>query len=239
MQTVLVPGLLCSARLYGRVLPAVWRHGSVTIADTRRDDTIPAIAARLLAEAPERFALVGLSMGGYVALEVMRQAPGRVAALALISTSARPDTPEQRAARREQLAAVRDGRFDELVERVFPVLVDEGAREDEDLRAAWRAMAREVGPDAFARQLEACIARADARPLLDAIGCPAAVVHGTGDGLIPIENGEELAAGIPGARFTRVERCGHMSALERPAEVAAALERLLQGAWRPGEDTDT
>ena len=115
VHTILVPGLLCSPRLYAPVLPALWRCGAVTVADTRRDRSIPAIAARLLAEAPERFALAGLSMGGYVALEVVRQAPERVAALALLSTSARPDTPEQTAVRREQLAMVAEGRFDEVV----------------------------------------------------------------------------------------------------------------------------
>jgi pimeloyl-ACP methyl ester carboxylesterase len=105
-HTVLIPGLLCSARQYEPLLPAVWSYGAVTIADNRRDSTLTAMAQRLLAAAPDRFALAGLSMGGYVALEVMRLAPARVTALALISTSARADSPEQVASRREQERAV-------------------------------------------------------------------------------------------------------------------------------------
>src|SRR5882672_7717412 len=94
LPIVLVPGLICSARLYAEQIPALWRFGPVSIADHRRDDTMEAIAARILASAPPRFALAGLSMGGYVALTMLRRAPERVARLALLDTSARPDTPE-------------------------------------------------------------------------------------------------------------------------------------------------
>jgi len=113
LHTVFIPGLLCSARLYDPVLPTAWAHGAVTVADSRRDDTIHAMAARLLDDAPERFVLVGLSMGGYVAHEVMRLAPERVSGLALISTSARPDSAEQLENRQGQRQAVLDGRFDD------------------------------------------------------------------------------------------------------------------------------
>jgi pimeloyl-ACP methyl ester carboxylesterase len=121
LHTALVPGLLCSARLYERVLPAVWTHGAVTIADTRRNDTLGGMAERLLADAPERFALVGLSMGGYVAFEVLRRASERVLAIALVSTTARPDTRAQTTRRHSQMAMAHDGCFGELVETLFPV----------------------------------------------------------------------------------------------------------------------
>jgi pimeloyl-ACP methyl ester carboxylesterase len=228
VHTILVPGLLCSPRLYAPVLPALWRHGAVTIADTRRDGSLPATAERLLAEAPARFALGGLSMGGYVALEVLRQAPDRVVALALMSTSARPDTDEQTAARREQLAMVEAGRFEEVVDAAFPRMVAEDRADDEALLAVSRAMAADVGPAVYVRQQEAVIARADSRPLLAHIECPTLVVHGTGDQLIPFEHGEELAAGIPGARLAPLEGCGHTSTLERPRECADALRGLLE-----------
>src|ERR1043166_6228524 len=94
LPVVLVPGLNCSPRLYGPQLPALWRFGPVSIADHTRDDTMAAIAARILADAPPRFALAGLSMGGYIALEIMRQAADRVTRLALLDTGARADTPE-------------------------------------------------------------------------------------------------------------------------------------------------
>ncbi|RKQ87475.1 pimeloyl-ACP methyl ester carboxylesterase [Solirubrobacter pauli] len=228
VHTILVPGLLCSPRLYAPVLPAVWRFGAATVADTRRDATIAGMAARLLADAPERFALVGLSMGGYVALEVMRQAPERVVALALMSTSARPDAPEQTAARREQIALARSGRFEALVDAAFPRLVAPDRADDAGLLATTRAMAADVGHDVYVRQQEAIIGRADARPLLATITCPALVVHGTADQLIAPGHGEELAAGIPGARYEPLEGCGHSSSLERPEACAAALGALLE-----------
>src|ERR1019366_536693 len=95
LPIVLVPGLNCSARLYAEQIPALWRFGPVTVADHTRDDSIPAIAGRILAAAPPRFALAGLSMGGYIALDIMRQAPGRVVKLALLDTGARPESAEQ------------------------------------------------------------------------------------------------------------------------------------------------
>src|SRR5207302_6248588 len=116
---VLIPGLLDSARLYAEQIPALWRRGAVMVADHTRDDSMAAIARRMLAGAPARFALVGLSMGGYIAFEILRQAPERVVKLALLDTSARADTPEQSAARREQMALASSGRFEEVVEAQF------------------------------------------------------------------------------------------------------------------------
>ena len=93
MPTVLIPGLLCTPRLYAHQIPALWRFGPVTIADHTRDDSMTDIARRILSQAPPRFALVGLSMGGYVSFELLRQANERVAKLALLDTTARPDVP--------------------------------------------------------------------------------------------------------------------------------------------------
>lgn len=230
LHTVLIPGLLCSARLYDPLLPTVWSRGAVTIADHRRDSTMEAIARRLLAAAPDRFALVGLSMGGYVALEVMRLAPERVAALALISTSARPDSPEQLASRREQQRAVAAGRFSELVEQVFPVLVDPGNIGRADLADRWRTMAHEVGPEAYLSQLEATMARPDSRPALESIECPVAVVHGIGDRLIPSDNAIETSDAIVGSQLTLVPDAGHMIAQEQPEALAIAVADLLDAA---------
>lgn len=227
-HTVLIPGLLCSARLYEQLLPPVWSYGAVTIADNRRDSTVTAMAQRLLAAAPDRFALAGLSMGGYVALEVMRLDPDRVTGLALISTSARPDSPEQVASRREQARAVSAGRFDELVDAVYPVLVDAGNITRKDLADFWRTMAHEIGPDAFLTQLAAVMTRPDSRPDLASIRCPTAVVHGTGDQLIAPENAVEIADSVPDAQLTLVPEAGHMIAQEQPNAVAAAVGKLLE-----------
>ena len=109
MPILLVPGLVSSPRIFAPVMPALWRFGPVTVANHIRDDNMGAIARRIVAEAPPRFALAGHSMGGYIALEIMRQAPERVAKLALINTQARPDTPEATARRHGQMARARSG----------------------------------------------------------------------------------------------------------------------------------
>jgi pimeloyl-ACP methyl ester carboxylesterase len=227
LHTVFIPGLLCSARLYDPVLPTAWAYGAVTVADNRRDDTIGGIAARLLDDAPESFVLVGLSMGGYVAHEVVRQAPERVSGLVLISTSARPDTAEQREGRQRQRQAVLNGGFDELVEAVFPVLPDPANVADERLLAGWRLMAGEVGAEAFLCQLDAVMARPDSLPGLAVVTCPTAVIHGTGDRLITPDNAFETAGAIHGAVLTLVDRAGHMLPQEQPTAAQAAIAALL------------
>jgi len=123
LPVVLVPGLTCSARLYADQIPALWRFGPVMVADHRRDDSMAAIARRILANAPPRFALVGLSMGGYIAFEIMRQAPARVAKLALLDTGARPEAPEQTERRRTALALAKAGRYSEVLDLAYPVYV--------------------------------------------------------------------------------------------------------------------
>src|SRR5262245_6726751 len=163
---VLVPGLNCSARLYAEQIPALWGFGSVTIADHRRDDSVAAIAARILAAAPPRFALVGLSMGGYIAFAMAREAPERVARLALLDTSARPDTPEQSERRRGMIALAESGRFSEVPGLLFPVFVHRNRQGDEKLRTIVRTMAEETGPEAFVRQQRAIMTRPDCRSQL-------------------------------------------------------------------------
>jgi pimeloyl-ACP methyl ester carboxylesterase len=227
IHTVLVPALLCSPRLYEPVLPTLWSFGATTVADTRRDDSVAEMAQRLLTTAGGPFVLIGVSMGGYIALEVVRQAPERVLGLALLSTSARPDMPDQTAARREQIGMVRAGRFDELVEAAFPLLVDVDNADDDRLRSTWRTMATEVGPEAFFHQQEAVIGRTDSRPILPMIHCPTLVIHGTGDQLIDPENGHELAQHIPGAHLELLDDCGHSPTLERSGATAEALASLL------------
>jgi pimeloyl-ACP methyl ester carboxylesterase len=227
MDTILVPPLLCSSRVYEPILDTVWSHGSVTIADTLHDNTIAGMAARLLRNAPDRFALLGTSMGGYVALEVMRQAPERVTGLALVSTSAEADSDEQLAARTRQSQFVEQGHFDELVDAAFPGVVAEQNESDPDLLRAWRSMATTVGPRRFLRQQSAVMARADSRDLLARIACPTFVVHGAEDRLIPVEAGQRIAAAIPSATFCLVAKAGHFLFFERPDEAAAVVDEFL------------
>jgi pimeloyl-ACP methyl ester carboxylesterase len=228
LPIVLVPGLLVTARLYAEQIPALWRLGPVTVADHTRDDSMAAIARRILADAPPRFALAGLSMGGYVAFEIVRQAPERVARLALLSTSARLDPLEITERRRRQIALAQEGRFGDLADMQFPLLVHRSRLDDEGLQTLVRLMADETGAEAFVREQTAIIGRADSRPDLARIACPTLVVVGDGDELIAPESSVEIADGIPGARLVTVAECGHLSTLERPAQVTAALTEWLQ-----------
>lgn len=227
LPVVLIPGLLASARLYAPQLPALWRFGPVMLADHTRDESVAAIARRILATAPPRFALVGLSMGGYISFEILRQAPARIAKLALLDTAAQPDTPEASDARRTQMALAESGRLDAVVQNLFLRMVHPARRGDTALRAIVDAMAAEVGTAGYLRQQRANIARPDSRPTLATIRCPTLVLVGEQDPLTPPERAAEIAAGIEGAHLERVRECGHLSALERPDEVTAALSAWL------------
>jgi pimeloyl-ACP methyl ester carboxylesterase len=228
LPILLIPGLLGSARLYEPQIPELWRFGPVTIADHTRDDSMTAIARRILVGAPPRFALAGLSMGGYIAFELLRQAPARIARLALLDTTARPDTPEQSAVRSEQIALAAAGRLDEVAQAQFPRLVHPEHRGDARLREIVRQMAQEVGAEAFARQQQATMHRADSRPELEAIHVPTLVLVGEGDQLTPPERAAEMAQAIHGARLVTIPGSGHLSTLERPREVTQALIEWLR-----------
>jgi pimeloyl-ACP methyl ester carboxylesterase len=229
MPVLLVPGLCCSARLYADQIPALWRFGPVQVADHTRDDNMAAIAAGILNDAPPCFALVGLSMGGYIALTIQQQAPERVQRLALLDTSARPETPEQTARRRPQMALAEAGRFAEVSALQFPVFVHRNRHGDETLKERVRLMAEETGAQAFLRQQRAIMTRPDARPLLPSIKCPTLVLVGDGDELTPPLLSEEIAAGITGSRLVVVPDCGHLSTMERPEAVTKALTDWMTG----------
>ena len=223
LPIVLVPGLNCSPRLYAAQVPALWRFGPVTVADHTRDDTMAAIARRILAAAPPRFALAGLSMGGYVALEIVRQAASRVARLALLDTGARDDPPEAQAKRRIHIALAETGRFAEMAEAMWPVLVHPDRRGDAALKRIYLAMCHDVGAEAYVRQQKAIMTRADSRPLLPAIKCPTLVLVGAQDEATPPAVAEEMAAGIAGARLVKVAECGHLSTMEQPEAVTREM----------------
>ncbi|WP_349358404.1 alpha/beta fold hydrolase [Stappia sp.] len=226
---ILVPGLLCTADLFAAQIAALGSGRDVTVADHGRDTTLAAIAERLLAVGPERFALAGLSMGGYVAMEVMRRAPDRVTRLMLMDTTARPDTAEQTETRHQLMDQARVGRFDRILPALYPRFVHERRLDDRALRAAVARMAADTGADAFIRQQQAIIARPDARPHLPAIACPTTIVVGDGDRLTPPDLAREMRDLIPGSRLEIVPDCGHLAPLEAPQRVAALMRDWLAG----------
>jgi len=228
LPIVLIPGLLASARMYAAQIPQLWRAGPVMIADHTRDASMSAVARRILGTAPARFALAGLSMGGYIAFEILRQAPERIAKVALLDTSARADAPEQTAMRRAQMTLAAQGRLAEVVEQQFPRLVHRARHADASLREVFNLMAEEVGAAGFIRQQTAILGRSDSRPTLGSVRCPALVLVGEGDELTPPERAAEIAAGIRGAHLVTVPQCGHVSTLEQPVEVTRALLEWLE-----------
>ena len=181
------------------------------------------IARRILADAPPHFALAGLSMGGYVALAIMRAAPDRVDRLALLDTGARADTPEQSERRKLQIEMALSGRFAEIPDLQWPFLVHKDRQNEEALKRIVRLMAEETGPEAFVRQQRAIMTRPDSRSTLAAIRCPTLVLVGEGDQLTPPDLAKEIHGLVAGSRLVVVPDCGHLSAIERPAAVTQAL----------------
>ncbi|WP_421709889.1 alpha/beta fold hydrolase [Algihabitans sp.] len=223
----LLPGLLCDASLWRPQVGALADLVAPWVADLTRDDSIAAMAERCLDQLPPRFALAGLSMGGYVALEILRAAPERVTRLALLATRATADTPEDRQRRSDLLALADRGQFKGVTRQLLPRLIHPERLEEEALTSVIFAMAESVGRAGFVRQQTAILDRADMRSLLPAIRCPTLVVVGRQDALTPPAMAMELAAGIPEARLEMLDTCGHLVTLERPAETNAALRRWL------------
>ena len=222
---LLLPGLLCDARLWRDCLPpGVDAH----IADLTQDDSVAAMAARALAlvgDAP-RFAVAGLSMGGYVAFEVLRQAAARVSHLALLDTSARADTAAQTQRRQDLIALAQTGRFRGVTPRLLPMLLHP-TRLDTPLAGEVTAMAERVGQEGFLRQQHAIMSRPDSRMMLPAIAAHTLVGVGEADALTPPDLAEEMAAAIPGSTLARFAGCGHLPTMEDPDAVRDALAGWL------------
>jgi pimeloyl-ACP methyl ester carboxylesterase len=229
LPLVLLPGLLNDARLWAAQAAALSGTADVApgpVGDLTAHDTMGALADAVLGRAPARFALAGLSMGGYVALEIMRRAPERVLALALVDTQARPDTAQATEGRRA-LMARSETDFEGVIETLRGRLMLPKHAADPAIGGLFAAMARDAGPAAFRRQQTAIIGRIDSRPFLPRIACPTLVLCGRQDTTTPLELHEEMAAAIPGARMEVAEDCGHLSAIERPEAVSAALRGWL------------
>lgn len=223
---VMVPGLRCDGYLYQPVIDRLDGGIAPIIGTVSMDDSIAGMARRILAAAPPAFALAGLSMGGYVALEIMRQAPERVTHLALLDTNARPDSDERKQARHAEMALVAQGKAALVSRTALPGLL--AARHlGTPIAEAVHAMAMRVTDETYARQQRAIMDRIDSRPLLRHIAVPTLVGVGAEDKLIPLPLSEEMAEAIPGAELVIFPQAGHVPTLENPDAVAAALRRWL------------
>lgn len=228
MNLLLLPGLITDARLWRAQIDSLAKMANATVADLTRSDSMAELAADALSQLPAGpFAMAGLSMGGYVALEIMRQAPERVLALSLLDTSARPDTPEATENRRKaiaQSATDYDGVIDGLIEK----LLHPEHRGNVGLASVVRDMGRDAGRAAFVRQQEAIIGRIDSRPHLAQIRVPTLIACGREDTVTPVEVHQEMHAQIPSSRLIVVEHCGHLSPLEQPGRISAAMADWLR-----------
>lgn len=226
IQLLLLPGLLCDEWLWHAQVAALADIADIVVADLTQDATIGEMAARALSKAPQTFALAGLSMGGYVAFEIMRQAPERVTRLALLDTNAIPDDPVRSAQRHAAIKSLRFGKFTGVTRRLLPQLLHE-SKIQTAVGEGVRAMADRVGADTFVRQQTAIFSRTDSRPLLQHIDIPTLVAVGDSDVLTPRADSVLIHEGIRGSRFHVFKECGHLPPLELPDETSSVLRQWL------------
>ncbi len=218
---VLLPGMMCDARLWADMASSLGHHANLHYGDLTQDSDIAAMAGRVLADTPERFHLCGFSMGGYVAREIVAQAPGRVRSLMLINSSAAGTTADDLARRRDMARLVRDRPFTGLTAANLKKSVHPSRADDAMLIGRIQEMARDLGKDVFMRQL--VLTRDGSGATLAEIRCPTLVLAATGDRLRSVAESETLADGIPDARLVVFDDCGHMTPLERPEDLNALI----------------
>jgi len=232
VNLLLLPGLLCDRAAWAPVLPHVQHVAACSIPDYADETSLGAMAERVLAGAPATFAVAGHSMGGRVALEIVRRAPERVERLALLDTGCRARPPDaagdgERAGRLALLATARERGMRAMARTWVQPMVHPERLADAALIEAILAMFARRTPRQFAGQIEALLARPDATDVLRAVSFPALVLCGREDGWAPPPQHEEMAARMPGSRLAVLDRCGHMAPMERPDEVGAALVEWL------------
>lgn len=224
---VLLPGMMCDARLWGPVMGA-FAHRTVVHAALTEADTMEGLATQLLAEAPPVFALAGLSMGGIVAMEVLRQAPERVERLALLDTNPRAELPEVQVRREPQIAAAREGRLRSVMrDEMKPNYLADGPDRQTVLDLCME-MALDLGPEVFVRQSRALAARRDQTETLAAYGGPSLVLMGREDRLCPLDRHEQMHRALSRSELVLIDGAAHLPPLEQPARTAAAFTRWLE-----------
>ena len=228
LPLLLLPGMMCDARLFGPQINALSPSRPVGVADLSLHDSIPAMAAHVLANAPERFALAGLSMGGIVAMEVIKQAPDRVGKLALLDTNPCAEVDTVRARRQPQIDKANAGRlFEVMRDEMKPNYLADGPKRQEVLDLCME-MAMDLGPAVFIRQSVTLRDRPDYQDSLRAVQVPTLILCGRADKLCPVARHTLMQSLIPGTTLTIIENAGHLPTLETPAQTTAALRRWLE-----------
>jgi pimeloyl-ACP methyl ester carboxylesterase len=225
---ILLPGMLCDARLFTPQLVALSREMAVTVAPVTLGERIEEIASEVLSAAPARFALAGHAMGGVVALEVLRRAPERVTRLALLCATPLAGTPQEAVWREDHIIAAKSGRFDDVITgEMRPDYLASGPGRA-DTMAKFTAMARALGPKIYIRQVGALLRRKDQQATLRKIRQPTLVLCGEQDNLVPVKRHEFMAELIPAAQLVVVAGAGHLPTLEAPQVVTDALRNWLK-----------
>ncbi len=224
---VLIPGMMCDARLWTPQINAFSRTRAVHLSAITGGGSVQDLAAEVLAQAPDRFALAGLSMGGIVAMEILAQAPERVTRLALLDTNPKAETAAVAKAREPQIAKVAEGQLVPVMrDEMKPNYLAPGPRRTEVLDLVLD-MAVGLGPDVFIAQSRALQTRPDQQGTLRSVRVPSLILCGVHDALCPIHRHELMAALIPNARLVVVDGAGHLPTLEQPHAVNAAFEDWL------------
>ncbi|MEK7945114.1 alpha/beta hydrolase [Pigmentiphaga sp. YJ18] len=231
---VLIPGLLCNEVLWEPQRIGLRGRADIWIPDLSRDASLPEAVERMLADVPfERFALAGLSMGGYLAALAALQAPHRVQRLALLNTRAHAQETEAGRLRRTAQIELARRDFAALVEQLLPALLRPQALRDETLAQVVRDMSLSLGAEVFIRQQEANMNRPPIAHRLAHIACPTWVIGGDQDAIAPQESQHALARAIAGSHPCMLRDCGHLSTLEHPGVVTRLLGQWLDSPSLP------
>lgn len=224
---VFLPGLNCTGDLFYPQIQALTPFARCFVADHGTADNLPDLAAHILKSMPERFALVGLSMGGYIAYEMLRQQPERVTQLVLMDTRATVDSVEDKDRRLKTIALAQNGQFERLHGILWPLLVHPSRQDDSQLETVVKTMMRDTGPDKFISQQTAVMNRTDYRHLLQALLVKTLVIVGAQDAITPPESARLLCRMVAGSAYLEIPDCGHLSSLEKPDIVSATLRDFL------------
>ena len=225
---VLLPGMMCDARLFGPQIEALSSVRPLHLATITDHDTMEALATEVLANAPPRFALAGLSMGGIVAMDVLRQAPERVDRIALLDTNPKAEAEVIRQARAPQIARAQVGDLRAVMrDELMPYYLADGP-DRRPILDLCMDMAEALGPDVFVRQSRALQSRPDQQETLRGVTVPTLVLCGEEDRLCPLHRHELMHALMPGSRLEVIAGAGHLPTLEKPAETSAALLEWLR-----------